>query len=111
MVASLCKYLAARFTQISWITSNKIPYIIAVFLICTVSCQILTLFCSIALIGMISNLMLTTVSCVFVIRQYRKLLMVLNWGIVDLQISGNVDLSQRQIKAKQRFSRIPYFFE
>ena len=32
--------------------------------------------------------------------------MVINWSIVDLQISGNTHLLQKQIQMKRRFVRI-----
>ena len=106
LVASLCMYLANRFSQCSWISSDNIPYLISLFILYQVVSQIITSFCSFLIIAQFFNLFLFTVSTLFALKQYRKLLMVINWTIVDLTVSGNNVLLKKQIKMKRTFTRI-----
>ena len=106
LVASLCMYLANRFSQCSWITSDNIPYLISLSILYQVVSQIIASFCSFLIIAKCFNLFLFTVSTLFALKQYRKLLMVINWTIVDLTVSGNSLLLKRQIKMKRTFTRI-----
>ena len=103
LAASLCKYLANRFSQCSWITSDNIAYLISLFILYLVVYQIIALFCSFLIIAKCFNLFLLTVSTLFALKQYRKLLMVINWTIVDLRVSGNNLLLKKQIKSKKIF--------
>ena len=108
LIASLCMYLAARQARLSWMKSNKIPYLIAFFLISLILTQtISTIYSTILLLicDLCYSLVLT-LALLFLAKQYRKLLMVINWSIVDLQISGNTHLLQKQIQMKRRFVRI-----
>ena len=106
LVASLCMYLADRFSRCSWITSTEIPYLISQLILYQVVSQIIALFCSFLIIAKIFNLFLFTVSTLFALKQYRKLLMVINWTIVDLRVSGNNRLLKKQIRMKRTFTRI-----
>ena len=99
--ASLCMYLANRFSQCSWISSDNIPYLISLFILYQVVSQIIALFCSFLIIAEFFNVFLLTVSTLFALKQYRKLLMVINWTIVDLRVSGNNLLLKKQIKSKK----------
>ena len=99
--ASLYKYLANRFSQCSWISSAKVPYLISLFILYQVVYQILASFCSFLIIAEFANFFLFTVSILFALKQYRKLLMVINWTIVDLRVSGNNLLLKKQIKSKK----------
>ena len=106
--ASLCMYLAARQAKLSWMKSNKIPYLIVFFLISLIISQTISGIYSpiyILICDLCYTLLLTS-ALLFLVKQYRKLLMVINWSIVDLQISGNTYLLQKQIQMKRRFTRI-----
>ena len=107
--ASLCKYLANRFSQCSWITSDNIPYLISLFIIYQVVSQIIASFCSFLIIAEFANVFLLTVSTLYALKQYRKLLMVINWTIVDLRVSGNNLLLSKQIKSKKIFIQVSTF--
>ena len=106
LVASLCMYLANRFSQCSWITSDNIPYLISLFILYQVVYQIIALFCSFLIIAEFANVFLLTVSTLFALKQYRKLLMVINWTIVELRVSGNNLLLKKQIKSKKIFIQV-----
>ena len=106
LIASLCKYLANRFSQCSWISSANIPYLISLSILYQVLSQIIASFCSFLIIAELFNLFLFTVSILFALKQYRKLLMVINWTIVDLRVSGNNLLLKKQIRMKRTFTRI-----
>ena len=106
LAASLCKYLANRFSQCSWITSDNIPYLISICLLYQVVYQIIASFCSFLIIAKCFHLFLFTVSILFALKQYRKLLMVINWTIVDLRVSGNNLLLKKQIKSKKIFIQV-----
>ena len=108
LIASLCMYLAARQAKLSWMKSNKIPYLIAFFLISLIVTQTISGIYS-AIYILIRNLCHTLLfisAFVILAKQYRKLLMVINWSIVDLQISGNIHLLKKQIQMKRRFKTI-----
>ena len=107
LIASLCMYLAARQAKLSWMKSNKIPYLIAFFLISLILTQTISAIYSTVYI-LISSLCYTLLfisALVILTKQYRKLLMVINWSIVDLQTSGNIHLLKKQIQMKRRFTR------
>ena len=106
LMASLCMYLANRFSQCSWITSANIPYLISLCILYLFVSQIIALFCSFLIISEFFNVFLFTVSILFALKQYRKLLMVINWTIVDLRVSGNNLLLKKQINMKRTFTRI-----
>ena len=106
LLASLCMYLASRQARISWIKSTQIPYLIGFFLICCVIIQILASFCSLHVIADWFSAILMTVSFIIAFKQYRKLKMVINWSIVDLDVSQRKMLKNRQIKMKKHFTRI-----
>ena len=49
---------------------------------------------------------INVVCMIFAWKQYRKLDMVLQWFIVDLRVSGEMELLEKHIKMKRRFNRI-----
>ena len=106
LIASLCMYLANRLSQCSWITSSNIPYLISLCILYQVVYQIIASFCSFLIIAEFFYLFLFTVSTLFALKQYRKLLMVINWTIVDLRVNGNNLLLKKQIRMKRTFTRI-----
>ena len=109
IIASLCMYLASRQARTSWITSTGIPYLIGFFLICCVIIQILVSFCSLRVIVDWFNSIIMTVSLIIAIKQYKKLEMIINWSIVDLNISRKKRLMEREIQKKKHFTRIFMF--
>ena len=106
MIASLCMYLASRQARTSWIKSTRIPYLIGFFLICCVVIQILASFCSSHIIADWLSAILITVSLIIAFKQYKKLKMVINWSIVDLDVSQRKKLMEKQLKLKKHFTRI-----
>ena len=106
LIGCLCMYLASRFSQCSWISSYCIPHIISIFIPYLAVLQIIASFCYLHIIAKALFLLLLTVSTVFTVRQYRKLLMVINWTIVDMRVSGNGLLLERQVRMKRTFARL-----
>ena len=106
IIACLCMYLAARMARKSWITSKHIPHIIFIFLPLIITNQIMASFCNITVISSCFKSFMTTISFIIAIKQYKKLLMVINWTIVDLKVSQNQCLLQKQIKMRKNFKRI-----
>ena len=106
LMASLCLYLAANYTTVTWISSKRIPGLITLFLLYITVAQILASFCSIMLISMLLNTMLMTAATVVLFKEYRQLCMVLSWQIVDLGVSKNDILLKRLIKTKRDFRRV-----
>ena len=89
LIACLCEYLAARYSQVSWIKStNKIQFF-AIFVVYMAATQFISLFCSIVLIAKWFNTLLLTLSLIMAVRQYKKLNLVIKWAIADLEISKN----------------------
>ena len=106
LIASLCNYLANRFSRYSFLSSNYIPNLIFLCIPYQIVSQIIASFCSFLIIAKIFNLFLLTVSMVVALKQYKKLLMVISWTIVDMAVSCNHHLLKKQIKMKQKFTRI-----
>ena len=106
ILGSLCMYLSARYAQKSWIKSNRIPYWICFFLLSSIVIHILVIFCDTDIIGIWCDRILVISSVVFAWKQYRKLNMVLQWFIVDLRVSGEIQLLEKHIRMKRRFNRI-----
>ena len=106
LVGCLCMYLAARYAQKSWIKSTTIPYLICFFLICVFITQILAFFCLTSIIANCFSILLITVALITALKQYKKLSMVISWTIVDLTISQNLILLNKQIKMKQVFTKV-----
>ena len=96
LISCLCEYLVERYSHKSWLKSNKIPVIIAIFLTYLTVIQFISLFCFTLIIARWFNTILLTVSLVIVVRQYKKLEMVVQWTITDLEIS---QVSRRVLKA------------
>ena len=109
LIASLCMYLASRQARTSWIKSTRIPYLIGFFLICCTINQILASFCSLHVIADWLSAIIMTVALIIAIKQYKKLKMVINWSIVDLNISRKKRLMEREIQKKKHFTRIFMF--
>ena len=106
LVGSLCMYLAARNAHKSWIKSNTIVYWIWFFVINIIISQILVTICYTSLIGLWYDAMLTTISIIFAWKQYRKLNMVIQWSIVDLQVNKHYKKLTNQIAFKRIYNRI-----
>ena len=106
IIGSLCMYLSARYAQKSWIQSKRIPFLICFFLLNSIATQILVIICYTHIIGLWCDIILVSVSVVFAWKQYRKLDMVIQWSIVDLRVSGNIELLEKQVRMKLRFNRI-----
>ena len=106
IIGSLCMYLSARYAQKSWITSNRIPYWIGFFLLSSSAAQVLVIICDTYIIGMWLDKIVVTLSVLFAWKQYRMLNMVIQWSIVDLRVSGNIELLEKQVRMKRRFNRI-----
>ena len=106
IIGSLCMYLSARYAQKSWITSNRIPYWICFFLLSTSTAQVLVIICDTYIIGMWLDNIVVTLSVFFAWKQYRMLNMVIQWSIVDLRVSGSIELLEKQVRMKRRFNRI-----
>ena len=110
LVASLCMYLAARYAQKSWIKSDKIPFMIGVFLVGEILTQIAASFCYTHVIAVWCDVFLLTASLIIAFQQYRKLIMIINWLIVDLKVCNNRTLLRRQVRMKRNFTRIIRLF-
>ena len=98
-IACLCNYLTARYARKSWIKHNKIPYIITLTVAFIILTQILSLFCFLTLIVRWVHLLVLVLVLAFGIHQSRKLRKVINWTLVDLEISQN-DRKQLNILKK-----------
>ena len=109
LIASLCRFLATKYAQKSWISSNIVAGVIAIFLLYNTVNQIMASFCSILIISMWFNTLLMTVAAIFVVKEYRQLCMVITWTIVDLSVSKNLPLQKRQINMKRNFQRVFWF--
>ena len=103
-------YLAARYAKKSWIKSDKIPSMIGVFLVGEILTQIAASFCYTHVIAMWCDVFLLTASLIIAFQQYRKLIMIINWLIVDLKVCNNRILLRRQIRMKRNFTRIIRLF-
>ena len=106
LIGSLCMYLAARYAQKSWIKSNTMMYWIWFFVINTIISQILVTICYTNIIGLWYDAILTTLVLIFAWKQYRKLNMVIQWSIVDLQVSKHYKMQTNQIIVKRIYNRI-----
>ena len=106
LIGSLCMYLAARYAHKSWIKSNSIPYWISFFILSSILTQFLVSLCYTSVIGVWCEAVLLTLCVIFSWKQYRKLSMVMNWSIVDLQVDGRERLLLKQRNMKRRFTRM-----
>ena len=106
IIGSLCTYLSARYAQNNRIKSNKIPYWIFFFLFSAIVSKILVTICYTNIIGIWFHRVLILLSVVFAWKQYRKLNMVIQWSIVDLRVSGEIELLAKHVCMKRRFNRI-----
>ena len=106
IAGNLCMYLSARYAQKSWIKSYRIPIWICFFLLGSIAAQFLVTICYTHFIGMCCSILLVALSVIFAWKQYRKLNMVIQWSIVDLSVSGNIELLEKHVRMKRRFNRI-----
>ncbi|KAI6645944.1 hypothetical protein LOD99_13201 [Oopsacas minuta] len=108
LVGCLSNYLTARYARKSWITNSKVPYFIALAFVFMLITQISTLFCSLTLIIRCVHCVVSVVALVFAIQQSWRLRMVINWTVVDLEISQNNKRSL--IKFKKMSKRLSNLF-
>ena len=105
LVGCLCMYLAGRQAQKSWIKSNSIPYWICFFLLGYIVTQVLVTVQYTSIIGIWLDHLLIMLLLVFAWKQYRKLNMVIQWSIVDLQVRESKRSLAKQIRSKRNFNR------
>ena len=106
LIACVCRYLTARYARKTWIQHNKIPYIITLtvaYIFITQLSSLLHCYTLLLLVRWIQWAVFVSVIA-FVIYQSRKLLMVINWTIVDLEISQNNQ--GLLVKFKQMYKRV-----
>ena len=108
IVSCLCNYLTARYARKSWIKHDKIPYIITLTVVFITITQISSLFCYLTLIVRWVHFLVLVLVLVFGMHQSRKLRMVINWTVVDLEIS-RTNLKQLS-KFKRMNKRLSIFF-
>ena len=107
LIISLCKYLAARYARLSWIKSNTIPYFIFISVLIIVIINVLKFV----------NLLLFPSECILwvfevvllglMFREFRKLLIVMNWSCIDLSIAQNQPILLRTAKLTiKRFKKL-----
>ena len=82
-------HLSSRYARKSWITSNKIPYIIILTVIFVIITEISSLFCFLNFFVRCVHFIVLVIVLIFGIKQSRKLRMVINWVVVDLEVSRN----------------------
>ena len=105
LIACLCEYLAARYAQKSWMKTHNQILLISVLVAYMAIIQIMSLFCSIAIITKWFNTFLFTLAFCLAVTQYRKLNMVIKWTIVDLEISKvNKRMLKKIIAQKRAFN-------
>ena len=112
LLGNLYMYLASRYSQYYWISTYKAPFFINLFILYQVVIQVLltlSIYFPFVIITECLTLILFTVTALFAIKQYRKLLMVISWTIVDMRVSGNILLTKKQVKMKRTFTRLSSF--
>ncbi|KAI6661300.1 hypothetical protein LOD99_10025 [Oopsacas minuta] len=108
LIACLCNYLTARYSRKSWIKHNRIPYFITLIILVIIVTHLSTLVCALTLIVRIIHWIVSIIVLAIAIQQSRRLRMVLNWTIVDLEISKN---NPRLLKMfKQRNKQLKMIF-
>ena len=107
LIACLCEYLVERYSRKSWLKSNNIPILIVIFLVYTTVIQFISLFCVTVIIARWFNTIVLTVSLVIAVRQYKRLKMVIQWTITDLEICQlNKKMLRRAIRQKNAFNTV-----
>ena len=106
LIASLCNYLTARYAKKSWIKSDRIPYFTTLVLVIMLVAQILTLFCFLTLIVRYVHLVILAIALGVAIQQSRRLRMVIQWVIVDLEISKTDWYSLKKFKEMNKRLKI-----
>ena len=107
LIACLCEYLAGRTSRKSWLKSNNTLPLILIFVVYFIIVQFISVFCTIVILARCLNTLLLTASFVMALRQYKKLNMVIQWTITDLEISKeNNKLLKRTVDKKKMFNRI-----
>ena len=102
LMASLCMYLSERFARKSWIKSDNIPFLIGFFLVLEIEIHFLTLFCVVEIIAMWCYKLLLLIAFLIANKEYKKLVSIIDWSIIDLQVSRNYQLLERQLSSKRK---------
>ena len=87
LLTSLCIYLSARYAQKSWIKSANIRYYLGITVVSLVINQVCSLICIFTVITKVIHCVFELILFVLMIKHSRRLKMVVNWAIVDLNIS------------------------
>ena len=108
LMTSLCVYLSARYARKSWIKSTNIRYYLGITIVFIVINQVCTLLSCIFTVTMeIMHFIFETVLFVSMVKQSRRLKMIVNWTIVDLNISKtNRTLCKRLKRRQKRFVKL-----
>ena len=109
LITSLCTYLAARYANKSWIQATHIPYYIGIVVITLLIMQVCAMICSLTIIMRFGYWIFQSIMFIMLIKQSKKLKMVLNWTIVDLRISRRIRTLRLKLERENRkFSRLLY---
>ena len=103
---SLLIYLSARYGQKRWIKSTNIRYYLGITDIFIVICQVCTLICILTGITRVIHCVFESILFVLIVKHSRRLKMVVNWTIVDLNISKtNKTLCKKKYQKCESFVR------
>ena len=106
-VISLCKYLTARYARLSWIKSNTIPYFIFFSVLILVILNLLKFFCHLLFLSECILWIFEVILLGITFREFKRLLMVMNWTNIDLSIAQNrPNLLHRSKLMKKRFKKL-----
>ena len=107
LVISLCKYLTARYARLSWIKSNSIPYFIFSSMLIVIILNLLKFVCYLFFLCECLLWVFEVILLGIIIREMRRLLMVMDWNNTDLSISQNLpNYLSRSKLMKERFKKL-----
>ena len=106
LVTNLCRYLSSRYALKSWIKNDRILLKICSTAILVITFQLLAFICDLTLIAWSLKIVIEFIMLWIGYQQYKKLMMVINWNLVDLGISKVYPrVIPRLVRNKKRFSR------
>ena len=108
LLTSLCIYLSSRYANKSWIKSTNIRYYLGITVVSIVIIQVCTfLSCIFTPIMRLIHCIIESVLFILMIKHSRRLKMVVNWTIVDLDISKtNRRLCTRLKRTQNNFVKL-----
>ena len=91
LISTLCRYLAAKYAEKSWINNKHVKKYLSLLAILIIIITILYSFCYLVFLAKCLQFLLEVSILAITIKQFKRLIMVIDWKIVGLGIDNDAN--------------------